>query len=955
MVSARYAVGIDLGTSHTLLAWADLQAQQPEPQLFDIAQAVASGQVADLPLLPSLRYHPVSGELPAAELDLPWPQPRLAGDVLLPAAVFGRRARDLGAQLPGRLVASAKSWLSHPGVDRHAAILPWGAPAEVERISPLAASASYLAQLRAAWDRVHPDHPLAQQDVTLTVPASFDEGARALTLEAARLAGLERLRLVEEPQAALHDWLFHHRERLAAELKDSRLVLVVDVGGGTTDLTLVRVEPDPAGGLPQLTRIAVGDHLMLGGDNMDFALAHLAERRLAGDAPLPAAQLSQLVQRCRAAKELLLSGQAPQSAAVTLLGGGSRLIGAARSVELGRDEVERLVLDGFLPLESASARPRRRRSGIVEFGLPYPADAAITRHLADFLQRHADAARVALGPAASDCEGGFPLPDTLLLNGGVFRSVAITRRITALLESWRGRPLRVLHNVDPDLAVARGAVVQALLRAGRLAGLGAGVGGGAARSYFLLLQQGGREQGLCVLPRGTPECQPVELSNRRFALRLGQAVRFHLASTSSDQHWLAGELAEVDGADFVRLPPLAALLPPPQGQRRAEVEVGLVATMTELGTLEVQAVACDDPQRRWRLAFDLRAGDAASASRDETGGTVVHPRLDQAIALIDRVFGEGAQRVEPREVSQLRGGLERLLGAREDWDLALSRALFDALLARARRRRRSAAHERAWLNLAGYCLRPGAGAPLDDWRVAQLWQLYPQGLQFGAESNNWSEWWTLWRRAAGGLDEAAQIELLQQVGGHLEQIVTSRQASHPLRGSHGDMLRLVAALERVPPAYRAEVGDWLVARLCRLADIERNAAKGAGKGADKGVEKAGDWWVVGRLGARVSLHGQAQNVVPPEVAQAWLDALLALDWRRVEQAAFAAVQIARLSGDRVRDLAPAAREQVLRRLAEIGAPPAWSRMLRERVELEAAEQRLSYGEALPPGLRLLKG
>lgn len=949
-MSARYAVGIDLGTSHTVVAWADLQAAEPELQLLGIAQAVAPGQVADSPLLPSVRYHPAAGELAASELELPWPQPALAGGMELPAAVFGRRARELGAQTPGRLVTSAKSWLSHPGVDRQAAILPWGAPDEVARISPVAASASYLAQVRMAWDQRHPGHPLAQQDLTLTVPASFDEGARALTLEAARLAGLERLRLVEEPQAALHDWLFQQRAILADELKHSRLVLVVDVGGGTTDLTLVRVEPDAAGGAPRLTRVAVGDHLMLGGDNMDLALAHLAERRIAGDAPLPAARLSQLVQRCRAAKELLLSDSAPDLVPVTLLGAGARLIGGARSVELGRAEVEALVLDGFLPLESPLERPRRRRAGIVEFGLPYPADAAITRHLADFLQRHAAAARAALGPEAPECEGGFPLPDTLLLNGGVFRSAAITSRITQLLRSWRGSPLRLLHNADPDLAVARGAVAQALLRAGRLTGLGAGIGGGAARSYFLLLREGGREQGLCVLPRGTPEAHPVELPGRRFALRLGQAVRFHLASTVSDQPWQAGDLIPADDAGLLRLPPLAAVLPPPQGRRRAEVEVGLVATMTELGTLEVHAVACNDPQQRWRLAFDLRAGEAASQPGEASAAAAGHPRLADALALLDRVFGEGSQRVEPREVSQLRAGLERLLGPRESWELALLRALFDALLARARRRRRTAAHERAWLNLAGYCLRPGTGAPLDEWRVEQLWALYPQGLQFGAESNNWSEWWTLWRRAAGGLSEAAQIELLQTVGAHLEQIVTSRSASHPLKGSYGDMLRLVAALERVPHGYRAEVGHWLVERLRKSTGrADPNSAKEAGQG----IEKAGDWWVVGRLGARVSLYGQAQNVVPPEVAREWLAALLELDWRRVEQAAFAAVQIARLSGDRVRDLAPEWRERVLQRLAELKAPESWSRMLHEVVELEAAEQRLSYGEALPPGLRLL--
>ncbi len=988
-MSARYAVGIDLGTSHVVVAWADLAAEQPEVRLLEIEQLVAPGQVAALALLPSLRYHPAPGELAEADLQLPWPDPVLASAsasalighddgsgsgggsdaaVRLPPAVIGRWARQLGAQQPGRLVASAKSWLSHPGVDRSAAILPWGAGDEVAKVSPVAASASYLAHVRAAWLARFPDHPLEQQAITLTVPASFDEGARALTLEAARLAGLGSLRLLEEPQAAFHDWLLRHRERLAAELADSRLVLVVDVGGGTTDLTLVRVEPDAVGGPPQLTRIGVGDHLMLGGDNMDLALAHQLERRLAGSAPLPAAGLSQLVQRCRAAKELLLAEQAPESVSVTLLGGGSRLVGGARSVELSRAEVERLVVDGFLPLEPASERPRKRRAGLVEFGLPYPADPAITHHLAEFLQRHAAAAREALGSGVTEGAGGFPLPDTLLLNGGVFRAPALVRRLTELLESWRGQPLRLLHNADPDLAVARGAVAQALLRAGRLSGLGPGIGGGAARSYFLLLEQQGRTQGLCLLPRGTPEGTELALPGRRFALRLGQAVRFHLASASGDGCWQAGELVELDAERFVRLPALEAVLAPlpgmggqqQPGNRRAEVTVELLTRMTEVGTLEVHCVACDDPARRWQLAFQLRgAAEAAGADGTEALPTA-HPRLAEAIALLDRVFGEGSQRVEAREVRQLRAGLERLLGPREGWELALLRALFDALLARARRRRRSAEHERAWLNLTGYCLRPGDGAPLDDWRVARLWELYPQGLQFGAESNNWSEWWTLWRRAAGGLGEAQQLELLQTVGATLEQIVTSRSASHPLKGSYDDMLRLVAALERVPQAYRAELGDWLVGRLqkaapasgARAAAREDKASKAA---AVRPTEPASAWWVVGRLGARVSLHGQAQNVVSPETATAWLQALLALDWRRVEPAAFAAVQIARVSGDRARDLAPQWREQVLQRLAEIKAPEPWRRMLRERVELEAAEQRLSYGESLPPGLRLLAG
>ncbi|HRM71163.1 MAG TPA: Hsp70 family protein, partial [Thauera phenylacetica] len=408
-MTTRYTVGIDLGTSNTVVAFA--AAGEDRIQVLEIEQLVGRGELAARALLPSVRYHPAAGELDPATLRLAASLAGLdeAGKApVISTAVVGQYARELGAQVPGRAVASAKSWLSHAGVDRSAAILPWGAAEDVPKVSPVVASASYLAHVRAAWRRRHPEAPLEDQDLVLTVPASFDEGARALTLEAARLAGLPHLRLLEEPQAAFHDWLFRHREQLATELAQSRLLLVCDVGGGTTDLTLIQVEPAADGvSPPRLTRIGVGDHLMLGGDNMDLALAHLVEKRLlASGERLSAAQLSQLVQRCRVAKEQLLAADAPEQVKVTLLGAGSRLIGAARSTELHRDEALGLMVDGFLPLVAADEAPRRRRAAIVEFGLPYPADPAISRHLAAFLQRHAKVARAALGlPAEADGDG----------------------------------------------------------------------------------------------------------------------------------------------------------------------------------------------------------------------------------------------------------------------------------------------------------------------------------------------------------------------------------------------------------------------------------------------------------------------------------------------------------------------------------------------------------------------
>ncbi|HEY2021517.1 Hsp70 family protein, partial [Paraburkholderia sp.] len=425
----RYSIGIDLGTSNTVLAYAERGS--PTIRVFEIEQLVSPGEVAARPLLPSVRYHAADGELSAADLQLPWSSAmrrtgagaakdaaKEAAKEAAPPVVLGRLARVLGAQVPGRLVASAKSWLSHASVDRVAPILPWGAPDEVRKVSPVEASASYLAHVRAAWNQHFADAPLEQQDVVLTVPASFDEGARALTVEAARLAGLPSLRLLEEPQAAFYDWLFHHREGLADELADTRLVLICDVGGGTTDLTLIEVALGNDGE-PRLTRIGVGNHLMLGGDNMDLALAHLVEARLPGGAaseggagnatPAPqrlsAASLSQLVERCRAVKEQLLGEQAPESAPVTLLGAGSKLVGGARTAQLTRDEVEKIIVDGFFPKVAAHERPGRPRGAIVEFGLPYATDAAVTRHIAAFLDRFAAQSRKALG-TESGAESG---------------------------------------------------------------------------------------------------------------------------------------------------------------------------------------------------------------------------------------------------------------------------------------------------------------------------------------------------------------------------------------------------------------------------------------------------------------------------------------------------------------------------------------------------------------------
>ncbi|MBX3270470.1 MAG: hsp70 family protein [Sandaracinaceae bacterium] len=923
---SRFIVGIDLGTTHTVVAYVDTHRGPGAPiEELAIEQLVAPGEIEARPLLHSLRYHPAGGELTDDDRQLPWHPRGLAG---VPEGVVGELARQLGAKVPGRLVASAKSWLSHPNVDRTAAILPWGAPEDVPKVSPVGASASYLAHVRDAWDHCFEDEPLDSQQVVLTVPASFDEGARALTVRAAREAGLGAVRLLEEPQAAFYDWLGRHDADIEALVAKMHLALVVDVGGGTTDLTLIQVELRESG--PRLTRVAVGDHLMLGGDNMDLALAHDAEARLGSAEKLGAGRFTQLLQQCRLAKERLLERDAPDAVKVTVLGGGRKLIGGSLSTELERAAVHERIVEGFFPAVGPDARPERKRGAIVEFGLPYVADPAITRHVAAFLERHSDVAREAF-PTGSIPDGALAVPDAVLLNGGVFKGHALSARMMDVLGAWRGgEPPMALENPAPELAVARGAVAYGLARRG----VGVRIGGGSARSYYLALDGG--ERGVCLLPRGAEEGEEVVLKTRSFALKLGEPVRFELVSSTGEAvlH-RPGDLVEL-GPSFRALPPLAAVLEDESGASGKTLPVRLSTALTEVGTVELECVAAEGAARRWKLELLLRGEASEGVAAKKV--TQLHPRFEEATARIRDVFGKSSANVEgAKPVKTLRAGLEKTIGARQSWNTPLLRELFGALLAGLKRRRRSADHERVWLNLTGYCLRPGYGYPLDDWRVKQLFAIFDQGVQFAPEAQVWSEWWTMWRRVAGGLDAEAQVRVLDTLAWYLHP-PTKRPRARP-KGpkmlGYDDMVRLAGSLERVPAARKTEVGGWLATRLARHDEGDFS------------------YWALGRIGARVPFYGSAHEVVPRDVAAGWLEQVLAADWRESENAAFAATVLARMSGDRERDLDDALRAQVAARLEAISAPASWVAMVREVTQLEEADERRLFGESLPPGLVLL--
>ncbi|MQA19317.1 Hsp70 family protein [Rugamonas rivuli] len=616
MSDPRYAIGIDLGTTHSALSYVDLgtsDGEKTQHGVLAIPQLTAPGTVEDLPLLPSFLYLPHADELAPGELSLPWPQSEQEQ-----TGVAGEMARSRGATTPIRLVSSAKSWLSHPGVDRRSALLPNDAPEEVTRVSPLEASTRYLTHLRQAWEQAYPDAPFGEQAVTVTIPASFDPGARELTAEAARAAGYTNLTLLEEPQAALYSWIQGSEGRWRKEVKPGDIILVVDVGGGTSDFSLIAVlERD---GVLEPHRIAVGDHILLGGDNMDLALAHLVARKLAANGTqLDAWQMRALTYGCRSAKEKLLADASVDTWPIVVPSRGSKLIGGSIRTELTRDEVTTFILDGFFPQVDASARPAvRTRAGLTQLGLPYAQDAGITRHLAAFLARQVGATSELEGYAGKqNADATFLHPTAVLFNGGVFKSELLAQRVMGALNDWLymegSEPARMLGGADLDLAVARGAAYYSYVRRGS----GVRIRGGTARAYYVAIESSmpaipGMEppiQALCVAPFGMEEGSEIELPNQEFGLVVGEPVQFRFFGSSVRRQDQIGDLLDFWGPDeLIEMNEIQATLSP-EGRLAGDVaQVRLHAMATESGTLELLAVANDG--QRWKVEFDVRTGAA---------------------------------------------------------------------------------------------------------------------------------------------------------------------------------------------------------------------------------------------------------------------------------------------------------------------------------------------------------
>ncbi len=602
---SKYVIGIDLGTTNSALAYAELRADADpfapaNVQLLEIPQLVNPGEVRDEPLLPSFLYLPGPSDFPAGSLALPWDAN--------PASVTGRLAQKRGVENAGRLVSSAKSWLSHSGVDRMSPLLPFRAPEGVEKISPVEASRRYLEHLRDAWNAKMPDAEFNAQQVLVTVPASFDAVARELTLDSAKQAGYGEITLLEEPQAAFYAWIEKHadwRERVHV----GDLILVADIGGGTTDFTLIAVTERE--GALSLDRVAVGDHILLGGDNIDLALAGVVSQRLAEKGTrIDSRQLQTLWANCRVAKERLLEpGAKAKEQPVTILGKGSGLVGGTIKATLLREDVERVLSDGFLPAVASTDLPaQQRRGGFQELGLPYAADAAITRHLARFLRQqvsHAEQGEVRRGPSGLAC------PTHVLFNGGVLNASLVRERLLATLNAWLAEegfaPVEALSGEDLMHAVSRGAAYYGVARSGR----GVRIRGGVPRTYYVAVESAMPSipgfpaplKALAVVPFGMEEGTETRIPGREFGLVAGQTAEFRFFTSTVRKDDQPGELIEDFGDQLEELPPIEASFAAGDGAPEV-VPVSFESEVTETGVLQLCCVARDG--RRWKLEFNVR-------------------------------------------------------------------------------------------------------------------------------------------------------------------------------------------------------------------------------------------------------------------------------------------------------------------------------------------------------------
>ena len=914
----KYIIGIDLGTTNSAVSYVDLMdgtVKDSGIKLFKIPQLTGIGEISRLPVLPSFCYIPGKYDIAEDSIRLPWQSNEIN--------FVGKFARDHGAKVPSRLVSSAKSWLCHSNADRRAKILPWGSGEDVIKISPVQATASYLKHIRMSWNSAKGDDDefyLENQMIIITVPASFDEVARDLTIEASKLAGLRNVTLLEEPLAAFYSWLIRHEQNWPDFIKPGELVLVCDVGGGTSDFTLITLRETE--GTPRFERIAVGDHLILGGDNIDLALARYVEKQFKQSHHLGSDRWKTLCHLCRQAKENILN-EGVDSETITMMGEGSRLIGGTLTARLQRSRLEKIVLEGFFPVvDNHDLLVKKIRKGISEFGLPYETEPAITRHIGLFLEKHKDDVKKILNKK--------PFPDFILFNGGSLKSSLIQKRISDSVRCWfdksESRRPAILDNPEPDLAVALGAAYYGLVKIGK----GVRVGSGSARSYYLGFERKNgdapvKKSAICLVERGLDEGAQISLPDKKFQVLANQPVSFDLYSSTYRSGDKSGDVILIDET-LTPLPPIQTVIQFGQKGIQKEIPIKVEAEFSEMGVLFLWCRSLST-SHRWRLQFQLRD----TAGKPEVSDYEVFDSaiIDAAVSDIRLSF---LSNTDPAALIQLMKIISKTIGRpKEKWPLSLIRRLGDTLLDEISARKLSAEHEIRWLNFAGYCLRPGFGDGMDEQRIQLLWKIYNQGLCYKKNSQVKNEWWILWRRVAGGLASGKQRLFIQD----LRALLMPKKGTK-VRISSQERIEIWMATANME---RLTVKDKIVYGRLLLSELHPQKSRPP------------LFWAISRIGARELLYGPVDRVVPPKEVEAWITQILEKEWKNPKPVGAALAQMARKTGDRMRDLDPMIMDQIIQWLRKIGLETEIN-FLTAVKPMATLEESTIFGESLPAGIIL---
>jgi len=921
----RYIIGIDLGTTNSCVAYLDMSDPSSRVHSLKIPQLVAEGRVESLGALPSFCYLAASYEWPKGALDLPWHSN--------PNFFVGSFALTQGAKVPTRLVSSAKSWLCHPAANRRDKILPLDPADENSRISPVEATSRYLRHIREAWNAVMAkgdvDAEFDSQEIVLTVPASFDEAARSLTVEAARMAGFVQMTLLEEPQAAFYSWITQHEERWNKHVFPGAVILVCDIGGGTSDFSLIEV------GLKNnelsFQRMAVGDHLLLGGDNMDAAIARFVESKMEEKGVIADWKQRQLLlHEARQAKEKLLQQETNEASySIVLHGAGSSVVSGSAAVTTTTQEIRSLLLDGFFGQYSwEEALKLRRTAGIRSMGLPYEDDPSITKHLARFL------AMSDFTPESSK------QPNFVLFNGGAVKPIAFQNAVLSVLSSWFPKPISLLDSYNLDLAVARGAAYFGKARHG----LGMKISGGIARGYYLIIDtlnaRGNIEKkALTLVSRGSEEGYVYE-PDMVFQLIPNAAVSFQLCSSHTRLGDLSGDLVDIDDQQMSTLPPIQTILRfgKKQGHLMQEkIPVHLRVELTPIGTLAISLKALKT-DHRWNLEFQVRSATGqenslAALIKREEGETFQEGYLHEAEKVVDQIFGLKRSGIKPGLLIEQ---LEKVLGApRKEWPSSVMRSLADKLIERSASRKISSEYGERWWNIVGFLMRPGFGYPMDDFRLKELWKVILSDFNAALSPEVQIQRWICYRRIAGGLNKGQQTQIANDLVG---MILSKKTAQIEIKSksdlhAYAEKVRAFGSLELIDTSLKIRVGNALVSRITR------------------GDAISADYWALGRLGARHLLYGSLVNVIPAGICEHWIGLLLEMSNDKREFMLSLLGQLARKTEYRDINLSSACIEAILSKLSLTSDEPLHE-LLTEEIRLTRQEQEQAFGDTLPSGLLL---